>query len=171
MNVTSIARLMAGSAAFNTVNIPTVNIFLQKSPGKPSGDQRGITGVTFQVIKDGAEIQTGTTAADGKVVMQVPGGSAILRLNAGGASTDYNVSVRNDAIEGAGTDAGKQRRLRMLGYHLAHAGADGNGVDGSAIPSTQFDRSVLEFQADQGLAMDGIAGPATQGAITSAAGA
>jgi hypothetical protein len=171
MSVTSIARLVPGAAAANTINIPTVNIFLQKSPGKPSGDQRGITGVNFQVVKNGAVIQSGTTPADGKIILQVPGGSATLRLTAGGATADYAVSVRNDAIEAASTAGGQQRRLRMLGYHLGHTGADGNGVDGSATPTTQFDRSVLEFQADANQQMNGVAGAGTQGSLTSAAGA
>ena len=102
MSPITIARLVPGSTAANTVNIPTVNIFLHKSPGKPSGDKRGITGVAFQVVKSGAVIQTGTTGADGKVVMQVPGGSATLRITASGATADYDVSIRSDAIEGGG---------------------------------------------------------------------
>lgn len=166
----TISRLVAGSTAANTINIPTVNIFLQKSPGKPSGDKRGVTGVTFQVVKNGAVIQTGTTGADGKVVMQVPGGSATLRVTAGGATADYDVTIRTDAIEGAATAAGQQRRLRMLGYQLGSAGTDGNGVDGAVIPTTQFDRAALEFQADANQVMDGVLGPNSQGSLKAAAG-
>ena len=173
----SIARLIPGSTAANTINIPTVNIFLQKSPNKPAGDQRGIV-VDFEVEKNGAVIQTGTTGPDGRVVMRVPGGSATLRIKASGATAEYAVTIRNAAIEAVTTDAGQQRRLRMLGYHIGHAGAEGNGVDG-VVPTRELDRSILELQADTAAintagtpnAIDSIVGGNTRNALTAAAGA
>jgi hypothetical protein len=172
MNTSPIARLVPGSAAFNTLNIRTVTIFLQKSPGKPSGDVRGIDGIRFQVVKDGAVIQTGTTGADGRVQMRIQGGVSTLQLLAGGAVAEYEVSIRDDALEAVTTPDGQQRRLRMLGYHIGHTGTDGNGVDGIAAPGTGMDRSILEFQADaRTLAIDSVAGNQTQGALRTAAGA
>ena len=121
MSIFSIARLVNAAAGANTINVPTVNIFLHKSPGKPSGDQRGISGLNFQVVKDDAIIQTGTTGADGKVVMRVPGGSATLRITTPSAAAEYAVTIRNDPIEAVSTVIGQKRRLRMLGYHLGRA--------------------------------------------------
>jgi len=171
MSATPISRLVAGSTALNTLNIPTVEIYLQKSPAKPSGDQRGIAGVDWEVVKDGDVIQTGTTGKDGKVEMWVPGGSATLRVKAAGATAEYAVSVRNDRIEELDSVMGPQRRLRMLGYHLGHSGGEGNGVDGIARPSREFDRSVLEFQADSSRKMDSLMEDVAAGALKREAGA
>lgn len=178
MSVFSIARLVFGSTAANTINIPTVEIFLQKSPNKPASGTRGIT-LDFEVEKNGAIIQTGTTGADGKVVMQVPGGSALLRVKSAGAVAEYAVKLRTAAIEPVSTLAGVQRRLRMLGYHIGHGGAEGNGVDSATNPSVEVDRSILEFQADTaainatGVAdgINSLADATTQGELTKAAGA
>jgi hypothetical protein len=178
MSPFAIARLVPGSTAANTINIPVVQIFLQKSPNKPSGDQRGIE-VDFEVVKNGAVIQAGRTGPDGKVDMRVPGGTATLRIRASGAVAEYTVTIRSAAIEGAATAAGQQRRLRMLGYHIGHTGAEGNGVDGAAVPSREVDRAILEFQADtpainsagNANAISGLADGTTQGQLTTAAGA
>jgi hypothetical protein len=87
--------------------------------------------------------------------------------------------VRSAAIEGVATDAGQQRRLRMLGYHIGHTGAEGNGVDGAAVPSREVDRSIMEFQADtpginaagNANAISSVVDANTRNALTAAAGA
>jgi hypothetical protein len=174
----SIARLVSSSGAANTINIPIVEIFLQKSPNKPSGDKRGIT-TDFEVVKNGAVIQTGTTADDGKISMLVPGGAATLRVKApGGAVAEYTVTIRNAAIEAVNTVEGVQRRLRMLGYHIGHTGTENVGVDGVAAPSKALDRAIQEFQADTPVlngatanTIDSVANVSTHNALTAAAGA
>ncbi|SRR5712691_2261426 len=179
MSVSPIARLISGSTAFNTLNVRTVTIFLQKSPNRPRGDVRGINAQNFQVVKDGAVIQTGATGADGRIRMRIQGGVSTLQLFAGAVFADYTVTIRDDAIEAVATPAGQQRRLRMLGYQIGHPGPEGNGVDGVAVPIPAVDRSILEFQADTPAinangnvdAMDSIAGNNTQNALTAAAGA
>lgn len=179
MTVFSIARLVAAAAGANTINVPTVNIFLQKSPNKPSGDQRGITGANFEVVKDDTVIQTGTTGADGKVVMLVPGGSATLRITTPGATAEYAVTIRSDPIEAVTAVIGQKRRLRMLGYHLGHGLPDGNGVDTVAIPDVEMDRSIMEFEEDAPEInaagnidfVNGFTHPQFQSALTTAAGA
>jgi len=173
MSALPVARLFSGSSAFNTINVRTVELTFQKSPGKP-GDVRGISGQNFEVVKDGSVIQTGTTGADGKIQMRIQGGVSTLRLTTGGTPAEYTVTIRDDAIEAVNTPAGQQRRLRMLGYHIGHTGAEGNGVDGAAAPTPAVDRAVLEFQADNPTQIDmtGIADAAnTQPAMTTAAGA
>ena len=163
------ARLVPGSTGFNTINVRTVDIFLQKSPGKP-GDARGITGLHFEVVKDGATLQTGTTGADGKVQMRLPGGSATLRIAAGGVFAEYDVSIRDDAPEDIATLDGQKRRLRMLGYQIGHGGAEGVGVDGAATPDSAYDRCILEFQADKDLPTSSIGDAGTQAGLTGDAG-
>jgi hypothetical protein len=166
----TIARLVQGSRFFNTINVRTVELFFQKSPARPGGDVRGIDKLDFQVLADGSLIQTGQTGRDGRIQMRVRGAESTLQvLVAGAVVAEYSVRLRDDAIEAAATAAGQQRRLRMLGYHLGHGGADGNGVDGAAVPAVQTDRSILEFQADANLPMSSLADAATLAALPSAA--
>jgi len=178
MSLAPITRLVPGAPGFNTLNIRTVDIFLQKSPGKPSGDVRGINLLNFQVVKDGAVIQNGTTGADGRIRMRIQGGVSRLQLTGAAPVAEYDVIIRDDAAEAVATPAGQQRRLRMLGYHIGHAPPEGNGVDGAAVPIPEMDRSILEFQADTAAinvagnanAISSIADNNTQNALTNAAG-
>lgn len=173
-----IARQVLGAATFNTINVQTVEIFLQRSPGRPGGDVRGINAANFQV-KDstGALIQAGATPANGRIQMQIVGAFSTLEVLGGAAVAEYTVRIRNAAAEAVATPAGQQRRLRMLGYHIGHTGPEGNGVDGAAVPSLEMDRSISEFQADTAAinaagnadAIDSIAGNNTQNALTAAA--
>jgi hypothetical protein len=174
-----IARQILGSSAFNTINVRTVEIFLQMSPGKPAGDVRGIGSANFQVRDStGAVIQAGVTPANGRILMQILGGVSTLQVLAGGTVAEYTVRIRGDAAEAVATPAGQRRRLRMLGYHIGHAGPEGNGVDAAAVPSRELDRSILEFQTDTAAinaagnvdGMNSIADNATQNALTAAAG-
>lgn len=174
MSLATISRLVPGAPGFNTLNIRTVEIFLQKSPGKPSGDVRGINTLNFQVEKDGAVIQSGTTGSDGRIRMRIQGGVSTLQLLGGSAVAEYEVSIRDDAIEAATTAEGQQRRLRMLGYQIGHLGPEGNGVDGTVAPGVAMDRAILEFQTDQAarnLAIDSIVGNNTRNAMVAEAGA
>ena len=179
MSLAPITRLVPGSPGFNTINVRTVDIFLQKSPGRPSGDVRGINVLSFQVVKDGGVIQSGTTGPDGRIRMRIQGGVSTLRLTGGTPASEYEVSIRDDAAEAVATPEGQQRRLRMLGYHIGHADPEGNGVDGAAVPIPEVDRSILEFQADiaainvagNANAISGIVDNNTQNALTTSAGA
>jgi hypothetical protein len=173
MSLAPITRLVPGAPGFNTLNIRSVDIFLQKSPGKPRGDVRGINSLSFQVVKDGAVIQNGTTGADGRIRMRIQGGVSTLQLLGSTPAAEYEVSIRDDAIEAVATPEGQQRRLRMLGYQIGHDGPEGNGVDGTVAPGVAMDRAILEFQTDQAarnLAIDSIVGNNTRNALTSEAG-
>jgi hypothetical protein len=174
-----ISRQVSGSATFNTINVRTVEIFLQMSPGKPAGDVRGIDSAQFQVRNSaGAVIQAGLTPADGRILMQIQGGVSTLEVIAGSSVAEFAVRIRGGAAEAVTTAAGQQRRLRMLGYHIGHAGPEGNGVDGAAAPGREMDRSIQEFQADTAAinaagnvdGVNSIADNAAQNALTAAAG-
>jgi hypothetical protein len=166
-----IARLVPSSAAHNTLNLPPpVPIHFQRSPDFPQGDTRGIDALDFQVVNAGAVIQVGRTGRDGRVDVRVPpGGSSTVQLLFNGAVVaEYEVTVDTGALAAVNTITGQQQRLRMLGYQIGHTGADGNGVDGNQ--SLVFERSVLDFQADQGLNPDAIVGPLTTPRFTARAG-
>ena len=64
---------------------------------------------------------------------------------------------------------GQKQRLRQLGYHIGHAGPDGNGVDNAN--NMEFERSVLDFQTDSGVLNDANVTAAVQNQLTTDAGA
>jgi hypothetical protein len=187
-----IARLVPGSTAFNTLATPPpVPVHFHKSADFPSGG-RGIAGLDFEVEVQGAVIAQGTTGADGKIDVRVPpGGTAKIKiLVAGTTVSEYDVTIdlnplsslnAGDAVLDPGsapqaanetTNAtsirGTQERLRMLGYQIGHGGAEGTGVSG--VMTTEWERSILDFQVDQGLLPDAKIGPQTKAALTGRAG-
>jgi hypothetical protein len=187
-----IARLVPGSTAFNTLATPPpVPIHFHKSPDFPSG-ARGIAGLEFEVEVLGAVIAQGTTGADGKIDVRVPpGGSAKVKIFVGGTTvSEYDVTIdlnplsnmnSGDAVLDPGSKPqaanettngtsirGTQERLRMLGYQIGHDGPEGNGVTG--VMTTEWERSVLDFQVDQDLLADAKIGPLTKARLTGRAG-
>jgi hypothetical protein len=167
-----ISRLVTGATGHNTLALPpAVPVFLQRSPGFP-GSARGIEHLDFQVLLNGSVIQQGTTGADGRIDVRVPpGGSSTLQLMFNGAAVaSYEVSVSPDPLAAANTTTGQMQRLRLLGYQIGHAGPDGNGVDpGAATPPVEFERSVLDFQADNGSFTDANVDANMQGQLTTQA--
>ncbi|HXB72167.1 MAG TPA: peptidoglycan-binding protein [Candidatus Acidoferrales bacterium] len=166
-----IARLVSSSAAFNTLALPPpVPIHLQRSPDFPGGAARGIDGLDFHVVSGGSLIQIGKTGADGKIDVRVPAGgsSTVQLLFNGGVVAEYEVTRDDTALAAVNTVLGQQQRLRMLGYQIGHGPPDGNGVDGNV--SLNFERSILDFQADQGIVLDGVVGSVTSGRLTTQAG-
>lgn len=141
----SIARLVADTV-FNTINLPTAIIYLQKYPGKPS-DDAGIEGLEYTVESDGAKTQKGKSAKNGKVeVRLMPGAKTVLKV----MGTEYDISITNDEFAAVNTHEGRKERLRYLGYQIGHYGANKNGVDDDSVPRFEYERSVCDFQADHG---------------------
>lgn len=156
-----VSRLVRSSGSHNTLDTQTVEVFFQKSPSWPDGDDRGIEGLDYQVLNAGTVVQTGRTEADGKVEVQLSGGTAEVQLMVGDAVVaTYEVTVRADPFEAATTVIGVQRRLRVLGYHLGHDGDDQDGVDGTL--GLRTDRAILDFQIDNELTIDGAVGSGTR---------
>lgn len=164
-----ISRLVRGSGAHNTVNIPTARVIFQRAPGLATGNDRGIQGLAYRVMAGGVAIQNGTTPADGAIDVRVPSGGSTLELLVNGSPVaSYAVRIRSAAAEAATGIDGQQRRLRMLGYHIGTTGADRVGVDNTMNVKT--DRAILQFQADQQIETDGIVGSTTRGRLTTDAG-
>jgi len=171
----AIARLIKSSSAFNTLALPpAVPVFLQMSPGFPNGDKRGIVGLDFQVVSGGKVISQGKTADDGKIDVRVPvGGSSTVQLMFNGAVVaSYEVKVTADPLAPVAAITGQMQRLRLLGYQIGHLGADGDGVDAAATAATvpmEFERSVLDFQADNGSFTDASVDANMQNLLTTQA--
>jgi hypothetical protein len=189
-----LARLVPGSSAVNTLSTPpAIPIFFQRSPDFPGGPPRGIAGLQHQVVVGGVVVSKSTgngTGTDGRIDVRVPpGGSATLQLLFGGkVVAEYEVSVDHSALSDldAGEDPfdpgstaqslnevtngavikGTQERLRMLGYQIGHGG-DGTGVSG--VMTTEWERSVLDFQADQLLLCNAVINKETKDALRSQA--
>lgn len=183
---TPISRLTNDSTAQNTLNQPPpIPIYLQMSPDAPQGDVRGISGVTFQVLVNGSVAQSGTTPQNGRIDVRVPpGGTATLQLLVDSKSVaEYEITVDTTALDPVNQVQGQQERLRLLGYQIGDDGPDGNGVNGTPeiddpndntdpnAVTEDFERSTLDFQADQGLVVDGVIGAKTRPKLTSRAGA
>lgn len=166
MNGFSLSRLIRGSVFFNVLNMTTVEVFFQKSPDNPSGDTRGIEGLTYEVFWGTARVERGTTGNNGKIIVPIFAGRANVRLVHGGGFVEYELTVSSDALDAANTRTGQKQRLRLLGYQLGHAGPDGDGVDGN--DNFEFERSVLDFQVEIGTRPDANIDAAVQNQLTSA---
>lgn len=143
------ARIVPDFDAHNAVNVRTVDVYIQDSPGAP-GDKRGVEGLQYEVLSNDQVIQTGLTDKEGKIqVFLFPEARTILKV----LGTEYEISITNAAFGNVNTTKGKKERLRYLGYQIGHDGANGNGVD-DEDERFEYERSILDFQADHGLDLD-----------------
>lgn len=208
-----IARVTQGSSLTNTVNLRTVRLRFQKSPGRRAG--QGIADLDFR-IRAGGLTRVARTGADGELVVPLGGGVAVVELlQSGSVVTTYVVTVLDEPFDPVVDRVGQQQRLRTLGYQLGHEGPFGDGVqvpeppinitppsprptdpeedsdDRAERARTQAiirknpqaeeqsyqdlllasERSILDFQADSNLVVDGLVGPRTQARLTQEAGA
>lgn len=224
MSEFSVSRSVAGSSQQNTIDLRTVKIVFQKSPGRPKGDKRGIVDLEFSIEADGQVIRAGKADKTGSIEVPVPNGEATLHLlHKGTIVSTYAITSDDAPLAPVETLVGQQQRLRHLGYQLGHLGkggapGDGVGTDpppkdvtplqprppdpeeddddraakkknaedeakrraGGKVPpedetrfenlTMQTERSILDFQADEGLFIDGLVGKITQGKLRSEAG-
>ena len=148
-----IARLVANFQGHNAINVRTVDIYIQMYPGKPDVDH-GIEGLDYKVFVNNSETQSGRTASNGKITVRIPPGTTpVLQV----MGTDYEITSSNAAFANVNTTTGKKERLRFLGYQIGHGGTLHNGVDNVDNTNATFEyaRSILDFQADQGLDLNG----------------
>jgi hypothetical protein len=143
------ARLVAAFQAQNLVNVPTVDIFIQKSPGTPSV-ARGVQGLQYRVLVNGIVRQRGTTASNGRITVRVPPGPAPVIEVMG---SQFEIRRTGNPFANVNTHTGKKERLRFLGYQIGHQGPHGNGVD-NVDQRMEYERSVLDFQAAHSLDLD-----------------
>ncbi len=159
------SRLHDASTAHNVVVMKTVELYFQKSPGMDTGDHRQIRNLRYQVRREGIIVQAARMAADGQIKLRCPPGVTTIELMAANrVVAKYDITFTDAAIPAVATPRGQQRRLRMLGYHLGHAGLFRDGVDGTVGAKTE--RAILDYQADKGLAILGKSDAATQSGLT-----
>lgn len=150
-----VSRTAKGLNHHNTIRLRKLKVFFQRHPGKHgSAATRGISGVEYELKVGGRVVDKGKTKADGSIELLVPGGQKIqLKI----FDTTYDVKIRG-SLEKVTDRKGQQRRLTLLGYWLGD-------VDGTLGRKT--DSAILNFQADQALNPDGIAGTHTRGKLKS----
>ena len=160
-----IARLIHDAVMHNTITTRTIPVYFQRFPGiESAAGDRGITGMDYRVMSNGAQIQSGQTPANGQVDCQVRGANSTLQLVFNGAVvSEYTVSIVDAAFDALTTVRGRQQRLMMLAYDVGTA-----GVDGSMGGDTE--KAMLMFQADKGLNLRGTIGQIERDNLTADAG-
>ena len=167
----SVARQAINSLLHNVLSSRSVPILFHKSPGNDSGGDRAIPGIDWQVRAQGFLIQNGTTGNNGRIDMNIRGGSSTLELlDNGNVVAEYEVTASTAALAAATTVRGQKERMRLLGYQLGHGGPDGNGVDNNANV-VEYERSILDVQADHGQTSDANVTANTRNSLTTDAGA
>lgn len=141
-----VSRSSATKSNVNTLRFHRVKVYLQLFPGKfGEHEERAMsTDVEYRLYIDDKFSQSGNLADDGSASLLIPSGGTA-RLNVLG--TDYTLKPRV-SLAAADTVKGIQQRLRLLGYF--HREADEKC-------DAEFDRAVLNFQADHGLVTNGQA--------------
>ena len=166
-----LTRTMQGLTLLNTLVVPTgeVRLRFQIAPGTDSG--LGIAGAQFSLLFGGAQFASGQTDANGELgipIQQLLSGTVVVRI----FDTDYNVSLHR-GLQSIESLVGQQKRLDIMGYitgyqlgefdNLSHRPDD--GLDG-----VRTQQSIMNFQTDNSLSIDGEIGPQTKGALKSQVG-
>ena len=166
-----IARQAINSALFNVLNSRVVPIFFHRSPSNDNGGDRAIPNLNWQVRAQGLVIQNGVTGNDGRIDMIVRGASSTLELLVNGNPVaQYEVRISTAALDAVTTVTGQKQRLRLLGYQIGHGGPGGNGVDANTNVM-EFERSVLDLQAEHNFTTNAVIDANTRTAMTNDAGA
>lgn len=135
-----VSRSSAAKENINKLRFHRLKVYLQLYPGK-FGEQESramAVDIEFRLYIDGKFSQSGNLAPDGSANLLIPsGGKAELDV----LGTRYGL-MPSANLAAFDTLKGMQQRLRLLGYF--HREADGKW-------DADFDRAVLNFQADHGL--------------------
>lgn len=106
---------------------------------------------------------SGTTDADGRIARPIPPdaqhGDIVLR-ESGLAIDHHPAPLQIGHLDPVDAPTGQSARLNNLAYQ-AGPFADCSLAENAVL----FDSAVQEFQCDQGLTVDGVCGPATQGKL------
>jgi len=163
---TNVQRTSQDQAGLNTVVVQHYPVRFQLAPG--AADGLGIAGADYTLMLDGVVIGTGTTDANGEIgipVVSLFAGSVTVTI----LNTDYVLSFHAQST-GANLKTDQQRLGKlgyMTGYQLVPI-ADNTQDDGEDGPRTQ--QSIMSFQCDETLTLDGVIGAQTRGRLTSKGG-
>ena len=144
------------SSCEHASTLVTLKVIFQKYPGTAGTDaDRAIANVPVHIRVIGVSERDVQTAADGSVNVTMPqNGTAVIET----LGTQY-VLTALDALENVNNLDGVKRRLEILGHDV---GTINTTMD------QDTERAVLNFQADNGIRMDGVITAATRTAIQNA---
>lgn len=155
-----VMRTAEATEDVNTIVLPTVPIRFQIAPGTGAG--LGIENAAYTITVNGTQYSTGSTNADGEVMVPLCPSGAVVRI----FETEYTVTIHADGLVDITTLRGRQKRLDHLGYltgyQLTPIASDvpDDGTDG---PRTQ--QAIMNFQTDTNLTIDGDIGAQTEGQL------
>jgi len=141
-----VSRSSAAKENINKLRFHRLKVYLQLFPGKfaAAQDRAMNVDIEFRLYIDGKFSQSGNLAPDGSANLLIPSCNKA-ELDVLGTRYVLSPSANLVAFD---TLKGIQQRLRLLGYF--HREADEKW-------DADFDRAVLNFQADHGLKPDGNA--------------
>jgi hypothetical protein len=141
-----VSRSSAAKENINKLRFHRLKVYVQLFPGKFAAAQgRAMNGdIEFRLYIDGKFSQSGNLAPDGSADLLIPN---CIKAELDVLGTRYVLSSSAN-LAAFDTLKGIQQRLRLLGYF--HREADEKW-------DADFDRAVLNFQADHGLQPDGNA--------------
>jgi len=142
-----------------------LRIRLLRCPGEVK--ETGIEGAEWILFRDGSEVQRGKTGEDGVIDFPyLPGAGHEIHA----FDTKYVIRLYGN-LDPMDKEEGLQKRLDILGYVTGYL----QDSIGDALPSSisipkdpRGQQGVMNFQADHGLALDGIVGVKTREAISTA---
>ncbi len=154
------ARIVPDIDANNAINVRTVDVYIQDSPGAP-GDKRGVEGLQYEVLSNDQVVQSGLTDKEGKIqVFLFPDARTILKV----LGTEYEVSILGTLYPREQL-CGVQQRIELLGYHPGSLHADAALAADYDNKTEGTERAILNFQADNKLFPDALFGPKSQEAL------
>lgn len=159
-------RVLEGLPFFMALVIPQVRIRFQLAPGTSAG--LGIDAVPFEILSGGVSVFAGNTDPNGEVSVALPlvqAGNCAIRIF--GAEFPITLLPAWDAVT---TRTGRQQRFDHLGYVRGYQLSTTIDPPADGTLTERFHHSINDFQWDEDIAVDGDAGPVTQGRLTTAAG-
>lgn len=164
-----VARTSEGEDLANTLTAVTgvVKIRFQIAPGTDAG--LGIASVPFRILSGGTEIGNGSTNADGEVEVPLQPlltGAVVVRI----FETDFNLTL-HPGLQAVTTRAGRQKRYDILGYMTGYQLVPiGSAVPDDGTDGARSQQSIMNFQTDSNLGIDGAEGNNTRTQLTTKAG-
>jgi hypothetical protein len=159
-------RVLEGLPQFISLVVPQVRIRFQIAPGVGAG--LGIGAVPFEVVVGGVSVLTGTTDTNGEIIVPLPlvqGGGCSVKIF--GSEFPIALLASWDPVT---TVKGQQQRLDHLGYIRGYQLSTTIEPPADGTLTERFHNAINDFQWNEDIAVDGAAGPVTQGRLTTAAG-
>jgi len=156
-----ISRIIRTRDAYNAINVPTVRVYVQRFPGRPEQDNRGVQDLDYRIVCDGAIVRRTQTPATGRIDLRLPPG---MNVSLHVLGTEYRVT-RLGALHPRAQIRGVQQRLEMLGYHVGALHGNADLASTFVNPDVDTEHAMLDYQADSNLFPDAQFGTNSQNAL------